>query len=66
MQHKVVVCAERICDNIAILVFFCLVTICFTMGSYLYKDFYPQVPEASPAPNVTTRMLGFALLEEIP
>ena len=59
-------CAERICDNIAILVCFCLVTICFTMGSYLYKDFYPAVQDTALVPIATTRMLDFALLEELP
>lgn len=59
-------CAERICDNIAILVCFCLVTICFTMGSYLYKDFYPTTPDQIPVANETKRMLDFALLEDIP
>ena len=59
-------CAERICDNIAILVCFTLMAICFIMGSYLYKDFYPPITELAPVSNKTTRMLDFALLEEFP
>jgi hypothetical protein len=36
------------------------------MGSYLYKDFYPAVPESAPAPKAPSRMLDFALLEDLP
>jgi hypothetical protein len=37
------------------------------MGSYLYKDFYPPIPELVPSSNVTSRMLdNFGLLEGLP
>ena len=36
------------------------------MGSYLYKDFYPAVTELAPTPINKTRMLNFALLEDLP
>ena len=45
---------------------FTLMAICFIMGSYLYKDFYPPIAELAPVSNKTTRMLDFALLEEFP